>query len=78
MLLFGGIIFLGISTKGCVFVKYIIKLIGGYHGGVYGVKGMYDIVPIEKAIEFDDLKIANSRIAYLEEKGYKNCALITK
>jgi hypothetical protein len=64
--------------KGCVFVKYIIKLIGGYHGGVYGVKGMYNIVPIEKAIEFDDLKIAQARLTYLEEKGYKNCTLITK
>jgi hypothetical protein len=59
-------------------VKYIIKLIGGYHGGVYGVRGMYDIVPIEKAIEFDDLKIAQARLTYLEEKGYKNGALITK
>jgi hypothetical protein len=65
-------------TKGCVFVKYIIKLIGGYHGGVYGVRGMYDIVPIEKAIEFDDLKNAQARLTYLEEKGYKKCTLITK
>jgi hypothetical protein len=59
-------------------MKYIIKLIGGYHGGVYGVRGLYDIVPIEKAIEFDDLKIATARLAYLEEKGYKNAVLITK
>lgn len=59
-------------------MKYVIKLIGGYHGGVYGVRGLYDIVPIEKAIEFDDLKIAQSRVAYLEEKGYQNCALIEK
>jgi hypothetical protein len=59
-------------------MKYIIKLIGGYHGGVYGVRGLYDIVPIEKAIEFDDLKIATARLTYLEEKGYKNAVLITK
>ena len=57
---------------------YIIKLIGGYHGGRYGVRGLYDIVPIEKAIEFDDLKIAQARLAYLEEKGYKNGVLIVK
>jgi hypothetical protein len=65
-------------ARGCATVKYIIKLIGGYHGGVYGVRGMYDIVPIEKAIEFDDLKIAQARLTYLQEKGYKNGALITK
>jgi hypothetical protein len=59
-------------------VKYIIKLIGGYHGGAYGVRGLYDIVPIEKAIEFDSLQVAQTRLTYLEEKGYKSCALIAR
>jgi hypothetical protein len=58
-------------------MKYIIKLIGGYHGGVYGVRGLYDIVPIEKAIHFDDLKIVEARLAYLEQKGYRDGKIIS-
>lgn len=57
-------------------MNLIIKLIGGYHGGVYGVRGRYDIVPIEQAIRFDNMKIAEARLAYLGEKGYVDAKII--
>jgi hypothetical protein len=58
-------------------MNLIIKLIGGYHGGVYGVRGQYDIVPIEQAIKFDSLKNAEARVAYLTEKGYVDAKIIS-